>query len=96
MDDSVVTTVKNVVNIGQRQHDTFVKERLKERTKPINDPIAKNHLPLFREPPAKIRTKDTEKLISLKSDCALFSHLYIACQTREGNLDEFFRHENQP
>ncbi len=26
---------------------------------------------------------------------ALFSHLYIACQSRDGNLDEFFRHENQ-
>ena len=24
----------------------------------------------------------------------LFSRLYIGCQTREGNLKEFFRHEN--
>ena len=31
----------------------------------------------------------------LKSDCALFSRLYIACQTRDGDLDEFFEHENQ-
>ncbi|KAK1893845.1 Pantothenate kinase [Dissostichus eleginoides] len=26
----------------------------------------------------------------------LFSRLYIACQTREGKLHEFFRHKNQP
>ena len=28
-------------------------------------------------------------------DCELFSRLYIACQTRNGDLDEFFKHENQ-
>ena len=26
---------------------------------------------------------------------AIFSHGYIACQTRDGNLEEFFKHENQ-
>ena len=34
-------------------------------------------------------------MASLKSDVGLFSRLYIGCQTREGNLEEFFRHENQ-
>ena len=33
-------------------------------------------------------------ITSLKSDCALFSRLYIACQTRDGDLDNFFKHEN--
>jgi len=32
---------------------------------------------------------------SLKNDKALFSRLYIASQTREGDVDEFFWHENQ-
>lgn len=32
----------------------------------------------------------------LRNDCSLFSRLFIACQTRKGNLPEFFRHENQP
>ena len=31
----------------------------------------------------------------MKSDCSLFSRLFIACQSRNGNLDEFFTHENQ-
>lgn len=31
----------------------------------------------------------------MKSDCALFAGLYISCQTRDGDLDEFFKHENQ-
>ena len=25
----------------------------------------------------------------------LFARLYIGCQNRDGNLEEFFRHENQ-
>jgi len=32
----------------------------------------------------------------LKSDCSLFSRLYIACQSPDGNLEDFFKHENQP
>ena len=28
-------------------------------------------------------------------DVGLFSRLYIVCQTRVGNLDELFSHENQ-
>ena len=32
----------------------------------------------------------------LKEDCALFSRLYIASQNRNGDLDDFFKYENQP
>jgi len=32
---------------------------------------------------------------SLKSDCSLLSRLYIACQSGEGKLDDFFCHEDQ-
>ena len=31
----------------------------------------------------------------LKADCNLFYRLYISCENREGNLDEFFKHGNQ-
>ena len=31
-----------------------------------------------------------------KEDCELFSRLFIACQSREGSLDEFFTFENPP
>ena len=33
--------------------------------------------------------------MSLKQNCSLFSQLYVSCQVRNGDLDEFFRHENQ-
>ena len=30
----------------------------------------------------------------MKSDCNLFSRLYLACQARDGDVDQFFSHEN--
>ena len=35
-------------------------------------------------------------MTSLKYDCALLSRLFIACQSRDGNLERYFAHENQP
>ena len=32
----------------------------------------------------------------MKNDCSLFSRLYIACQSSDGNLHDFFCHEKQP
>ena len=32
---------------------------------------------------------------TLASDCRLYANLYVACQSRKGNLEEFFSHENQ-
>ena len=31
----------------------------------------------------------------MKNDVAFLARLYISCQNRGGNLDEFFRHENK-
>ena len=35
-------------------------------------------------------------VIAEKSDCDLFWRLHVASQFRDGNLNEFFSHENQP
>jgi len=35
------------------------------------------------------------EVTTLRNDCSLFFRLYIASQVRNGNLDEFFEHENQ-
>ena len=96
MSDDVVETVKNVLTIGQQQYNSYVKTRLKQRTTPISDPIPKNKLLLFNNSGQKAPSKDKSKVVLLKNDCSLFSRLYIACQNRDGSLEEFFRHENQP
>ena len=44
-----------------------------------------------------VTTGTQEKIAELKSDCSLCSKLYIANANKatEGNLEEFFKHENQ-
>ena len=48
---------------------------------------------LSRLPPRE-KPKASLQVTSLKN-VALFSRLYIACQSRDGNLEDFFRYENQ-
>jgi hypothetical protein len=91
----VVKSVNDALAIRKEQYKTFVKERFETRKIPINEPIKKNKLPLFSTPKAKSQSKQAAKLAILKTDCALFSRLYIACQIRDGNLEDFFKHENQ-
>lgn len=92
-DPAAVNTVRDAKKIGQKQFDAFAKECLIDRSKSINDAIHRNKLPLFGTP--RTTSKGKQQLTSLKSDVELFSRLYISCQTRDGNLEEFFRHENQ-
>ena len=61
-----------------------MKERLVERNKPITEPIKKNNFPTFNVLSKKVVSKDKAKVGVLKQDLALFSRLYISCQTRDG------------
>ena len=96
MDSTVANTVRNARKIGEEQFNTFTKERLVERNKPITEPIKKNNLPTFNVHSKKVVSKDKAKVGVLKQNLALFSRLYMSCQTRDDNLEEFFKFENQP
>jgi len=96
MDTAVVQTVRTIIQVGQSQYDTFVQERLADRSKPISDTIKKNNLPLFNKSGKKPISKEKAQILTLKDDCTLFSRLYIACQSRDGNLEYFFKYEDQP
>lgn len=95
VEESVITTVKTIHNIGKNQFDTFMKERVIGRTVSLFQPIKGNKLPLFSRPKPKKKTALMQEVSTLKQNCSLFSQLYISCQVREGNLDDFFSHENQ-
>lgn len=96
MPKEVVESVKNIQKVGQDQYKAFVTEKMIQRTKPITDPIKRNKLPLFSRLPIKAASKKQAQVAALKDDCSLFSRLYIACQSRDGDLQDFFKHENQP
>ena len=96
VENAVIQTVKNVITIGQEQYNTFVEEQFEKRTKEVTSVISKNKLSLFKSPLEQKSVKKKVQVAALKDDCALFFRLYIACQSREGNLQEFFKHENHP
>ena len=57
--------------------------------------MKKNKLVIFKAgmksgKPSKAKQKES----ATKEDLELFSHLYISCQTRDVDLDNFFEHEN--
>lgn len=56
-------------------------------------PIKKNITNFFKHNPAVSGTNS--KMKELKDDYRLFSRLFISCQNRQCDLQEFFKHENQ-
>ena len=94
-EQAVVDTVFQIEQLGQEQYDKYVRERLVIQNVHVSEPITKNNLPLFSQTSVKKKNKSTLQLASLKSDCCLFSRLYVSSQVRGGNLEEFFEHENQ-
>ena len=92
---TVCETGRNVEILGEEQYHRFVKERLVESAKPITEPLHKNRLPLFSRQSAKPKARHKRQIALFKNDCTLFSRLYISCQSRDRNLDQFFTHENQ-
>ena len=94
-DALVANMVHKIAALGQDQYESYVKERLVSKTKAITDPLKRNSLPLFSRPPVKQKSTKQMQVSTLKSNCSLFSRLYIASQIRSGDLDDFFQHENQ-
>lgn len=91
----VASKVANILEIGKLQYDAFVSDRLINRTVNISEPLKRNNVLPFDHKVSRTAPKLKSKMLSLKNDLVLFSRLYIACQTRNGSLDEFFKHENQ-
>jgi hypothetical protein len=87
MSEEVVTTIQTAEQLGSTQ---FIDKRMSGSTKSLYDPINKNNLPLFNSGKKKT-SKSSMKTVAMKND-VLFSRMYIACQSREGDLDSFFEH----
>ena len=91
---SVSDSVKIAFTTGKDQYEKFVTERLIKTKISLYSPRPKNKLPLFRKKNNVTTSKAKLKTTSLKQDCKLFASLYIACHSREGDLEDFFCHEN--
>lgn len=76
---------------GLARFDAFMEVLKREDTSLFYAPIKKTKMGFFQQ--EQILTNAKEKV--LKKDCQLFSKLFISCQSRECDLHDFFRHENQ-
>jgi hypothetical protein len=95
VDVSVAETVRSLEDLGKQQYTEYRKAVIIERSKSIHDPIKKNNLPKFKNPKARSSSKQAKAISSLQNNVALFAQLYIAMQSRESDLAEFFAHEVQ-
>ena len=94
-DKDVVNTVNSIETLGKSQFQEFLHSRIKAKQTSIFELIKRNKLPLFSFVKTKKSAKHQSQVAMLKKNCQLFSQLYVACHFRDGNLDEFFSHENQ-
>ena len=95
VDSPVTDTIKNIVKNCKRQYEEFVTKRLVKRNKSLFDLIQTNKNFLFSCRPLKTVSKQKMQIATLKQNCSLFAQLYVSCQVWEGDLDDFFQHENQ-
>ena len=96
MSKEVIKTIYTVEEIGQTQYRNFLKERLTATTNtPLSVIISKNKLNLFSTVSVKQHSKTQQQITDLKKSNTTFARMYISVHKREGDLDNFFQHENQ-
>ena len=78
---------------GRIRIQEFMKGLESEDMSSFYEPIKRNKLDFFNQKPEPVSGDLKQKV--LKDDCRLFSKLFISCQSRECDLLEFFKHENQ-
>ena len=74
----------------ERGRNCFKESLTSEDDCTFYEPIKKNKDFFLQQPVSGVPKQKV-----LKEDCRLFSTLFISCQSRECDLQEFFQHENQ-
>ena len=95
IEHATAAAVCTILEEGKRQYGQFVKERLVDRSVSLFRTLKRNKLAPFAVKQNTRNSKSKQHVARLKNDCVLFSQLYIGCQARSGDIDEFFNHENQ-
>ena len=97
MSKEVIQTINTIEKNGQKQYNSFLSERLSApQNKSLSKTITKNNYPLFSKVSVKQPSKIKEQVKYLEKNVKLFSGLYIGCQFRQGNTNNFFEVENTP
>ncbi|GFS18353.1 hypothetical protein ElyMa_001520000 [Elysia marginata] len=65
-----------------------------QRSKSIHDPITRNSITIFEQKQRVIK-HPANRIKVLQNNVSLFGQLYVAMQSRDSDIDEFFAHEIQ-
>ena len=76
MTDNVVSTVRNIEEIGRKQHAEFRETRIFRKNIRLDDPIKKNKLPTFNASNTKGRSAKTV-IGAQNASAAIFTDVYI-------------------
>lgn len=94
-DNDVLVSMKSIETLGTAQYEKYKTDVFQEKTASIEESIKKNSFPRFNTSPRK-KTSQAKKMKAIRHDVSLFGRLYISNQYRDGDVDVFFSHENQP
>ena len=84
-----VENLCKIEEVGEKAYEAFVKERFVERTVSISKT---NNLFIFN---TETNHGKKQQQVTCLKNVSLFSRFFIACQNRDGNLDNFFQYENE-
>ena len=84
---STIDSLVSLESIGKEQYETFVRERLVERTVAIDSPIHSNKLQLMKN--IKVAKSRSQELKDLKSLATTLCQLYVTNQVRGCDPTEF-------
>ncbi len=94
MNQVAMQSVREACRLGKEQCDRYVYDRLVTRKVSLYSVMKKNNLPLFREKNKMSTSKGKLRTVSSNQECKLYASLYNACQSRDGDLDDFYALEN--
>lgn len=77
-----------------QKYRRYVLDRLVTTKESIHLPIKQSQLSIFKVKAVKKVNKDKMKLAAANMDSNVFCKLFIACSSRQGNVSDFFMHEN--
>ena len=90
-----VESVRIAYAIGDWQSVHVVNEHLIRKSVSLYDNIKLNKVFLFSQRIELKPSRTGRAATLLKTDCRLFANFYVTCQSRAGDLENFFAHENQ-
>ena len=96
MTSEVAKCLQNAKDIGQKEHESYVQNRIVEASVPVTDTIHRQNIFTFQNRPNDKNVPGKSKVGTMKQDCNLITRLLISLQSRtDSNVEEFFKYENQ-